>query len=180
MAGDVLALMDHLHLGKVHLIGYSMGARICAHLTLKHPERVQTLLLGGLGVHLVDGGGLPLGIADAMEAPTLESLSDPMQRMFRAFADANGSDLKALAACIRGSRESLTAADVGHIHVPTLVSVGTNDPIAGSPDELAMLMPNARAFAIQGRDHNLAVGDRTHKEAVLAFIAAHPFANKAA
>lgn len=180
MAGDVLALMDHLGLSKVHLMGYSMGARISAHLALKHPEQVRTLLLGGLGVHLVDGGGLPLGIADAMEAPSLESLSDPMQRMFRAFADANKSDLKALAACIRGSRESLTVHDAGRIDVPTLISVGTHDPIAGSADDLAMLMPNARAFAIQGRDHNLAVGDRTHKEAVLAFIAAHPFANKAA
>jgi pimeloyl-ACP methyl ester carboxylesterase len=179
MAGDVVALMDHLGLRKVHLMGYSMGARISAHLALTYPQRVQTLLLGGLGVHLVDGGGLPLGIADAMEAPSLDSLSDLMQRMFRAFAEANKSDLKALAACIRGSRESLGVGDVARIMAPTLISVGTNDPIAGSADDLAMLMPHARAFAIEGRDHNLAVGDRSHKEAVLAFIAAHPFATEA-
>ena len=176
MAGDVVALMRHLGLGKAHLMGYSMGARICAHFALMNPGPVQSLLLGGLGVHLVDGAGLPLGIADAMEAPSLDVLTDPMQRMFRAFADNNKSDLQALAACIRGSRESLSATDVGRIKTPTLISVGTNDPIAGSADELAMLMPRATAFAIQGRDHNLAVGDRSHKEAVLAFIAAHPFA----
>jgi pimeloyl-ACP methyl ester carboxylesterase len=179
MAADVVALMDHLALGKVHLMGYSMGARISAHLALTYPARVHTLLLGGLGVHLVDGSGLPLGIADALEAPSLAGLTDPMQRMFRAFADANGADLAALAACIRGSRESLGAADVARIAAPTLISVGTNDPIAGSGEELAMLMPRARAFAIEGRDHNLAVGDRTHKEAVLAFLAAHPFAGAA-
>ncbi len=178
MAGDVLALIDHLDLRQAHVMGYSMGARICAHLALLAPDRVSTLLMGGLGIHLVDGVGLPLGIAEAMEAPALESLTDPMQRMFRAFADQNGSDRLALAACIRGSRQTLSVADAARISVPVLISVGTNDPIAGAPEPLAAIMPQATAFAIQGRDHNLAVGDRSHKEAVLAFLAAHPMTDK--
>ena len=37
-----------------------------------------------------------------MEAPALESLSDPMQRLFRAFAESTQSDLRALAASGRG------------------------------------------------------------------------------
>ena len=72
-------------------------------------------MLGGLGIHLVEGVGLPLGIADAMEAPSLADVTDPMQRMFRAFAEQTGGDLQALAACIRGSRQTLTAAQVGAI-----------------------------------------------------------------
>jgi pimeloyl-ACP methyl ester carboxylesterase len=179
MAEDVRALMDHLSIPRAHVMGYSMGARICAHLALAHPERVKTLLLGGLGIHLVDGVGLPVGIADAMEAEALDDLTDPMQRMFRAFADANGQDRLALAACIRGSRQTMDVAEVARLTMPVLVSVGTNDPIAGPPEPLAELMPNARAFAIHGRDHNLAVGDRTHKEAVLAFIGAHPIRTSA-
>jgi pimeloyl-ACP methyl ester carboxylesterase len=174
MAEDLRALMDHLGLARAHVMGYSMGARIAAHLALAHPGRVGALLLGGLGIHLVDGVGLPVGIADAMEAKSLEELTDPAQRMFRAFADQNGQDRLALAACIRGSRQTMPVADVARIAAPTLISVGTNDPIAGPPEPLAELMPNARAFAIAGRDHNLAVGDRTHKEAVLAFLATHP------
>jgi hypothetical protein len=35
-------------------------------------------------------------------------------------------------------------------------------------------MPNARALDIVGRDHNLAVGDKTHKQGVLAFLAERP------
>jgi pimeloyl-ACP methyl ester carboxylesterase len=173
MAADVANLMAHLGIARAHVMGYSMGARIAAHLALRWPERVRTLSLGGLGIHLVDGVGLPLGIADAMEAPSLDSLTDPMQRMFRAFAEATRSDLAALAACIRGSRQTLTPAQVATIRVPTLICVGTNDPIAGAPGPLAELMPNARAFDIPGRDHNLAVGDKAHKEAVLAFLAVH-------
>lgn len=171
MAGDALALLDHLGIEEAFVMGYSMGARIASHVALDRPERVKALLLGGLGIHLVEGVGLPLGIADAMEAPSLDVLTDPMQRMFRAFADANGSDLKALAACIRGSRDTLTRDEVGRLAMPCLVSVGTKDAVAGSGQALADLMPNARHVPIEGREHNLAVGDRTHKAAVLAFLA---------
>jgi pimeloyl-ACP methyl ester carboxylesterase len=171
MAGDAKNLLDHLGLERADVMGYSMGARISAHLALAHPQTVRSLLLGGLGIHLVEGVGLPLGIADAMEAPSLDTLSDPKQRMFRAFAEQTGSDLKALAACIRGTRQTLTREEVGRIGAPTLISVGTRDDIAGSPQELAALIPGAQALDIPGRDHNLAVGDRVHKEGVIAFLA---------
>ena len=173
MAQDVVNLLDHLGLPKADIMGYSMGARITAHLALYHPDRVRAALLGGLGIHLVEGVGLPLGIADAMEAPSADGLTDPMQRMFRVFAEQTGSDLKALAACIRGSRQVLSAQEAGQIRVPVLISVGTNDTVAGDPHPLVALIPSAQVFDIEGRDHNLAVGDRSHKEAVLAFLLQH-------
>lgn len=172
MAADALALLDHLGISRAFVQGYSMGARISAFLTLAHPERVIGLALGGLGIHLVDGVGLPLGIAEALEAPDEAGISDPSQLMFRAFAQKNGQDLAALAACIRGSRQVMSRAEAGRIATPTLVAVGTHDDIAGAPEPLVALMPHARAFAIEGRDHNLAVGDRTHRAEVLAFYEA--------
>ncbi|RVA49444.1 alpha/beta hydrolase, partial [Mesorhizobium sp. M7A.F.Ca.US.001.01.1.1] len=39
---------------------------------------------------------------------------------------------------------------------------------------LAALMPNASAFHIEGRDHMLAVGDKTFKQRVLEFYAENP------
>lgn len=174
MAADARDLLDHLGIARADVMGYSMGARITAFFSLTYPERVRSCLLGGLGIHLVEGVGLPIGIADAMEAPSLEGLTDPTQRMFRAFAEANRQDLKALAACIRGTRQTLTREEVGQIRAPVLVSVGTTDAIAGSPAPLAALMPNARALDIPNRDHNLAVGDRTHKAGVLEFLSERP------
>jgi pimeloyl-ACP methyl ester carboxylesterase len=174
MAEDACRLLDHLGIERADVMGYSMGARITAHMALAAPKRMRSAILGGLGSHLVSGAGLPLGIADAMEAPSLDDLTDPMQRMFRAFAEQTKSDLKALAACIRGSRQSLTEGEVASIALPTLVAVGTNDPVAGSPHDLVKLMPNAKALDIPGRDHNLAVGDRVHKQGVLDFLASRP------
>jgi pimeloyl-ACP methyl ester carboxylesterase len=94
--------------------------------------------------------------------------------MFRAFAEQTRSDLRALAACMRGSREALSRAEVARITAPTLITVGGRDHIAGSPHELAALMPNARALELPNRDHNVAVGDMNHKRAVLAFLAERP------
>ncbi|MBD2746202.1 alpha/beta hydrolase [Microvirga sp. BT688] len=174
MAEDGLRLLDHLGIERADVMGYSMGARITAHMALTAPERMRSMLLGGLGIHLVEGVGLPLGIADAMEVPSLADLTDPMQRMFRAFAEQTGSDLKALAACIRGSRQVLTREEVATITLPALVSVGTKDDVSGSGPELARLIPNATALDIPGRDHNLAVGDKVHKQGVLDFLAQRP------
>jgi pimeloyl-ACP methyl ester carboxylesterase len=174
MAGDALRLLDHLGIERADVMGYSMGARITAHVALEAPARVRSALLGGLGIHLVQGVGLPLGIADAMEVASLADLTDPQQRMFRAFAEQTRSDLKALAACIRGSRQTLSVEDVRRIALPVLVSVGTADTVAGSGPELAALLPNGRALDIPGRDHNLAVGDKIHKQGVLEFLAERP------
>ena len=61
MAEDAIRLLDHLDIARADVMGYSMGARISAHLALVHSERVRALLLGGLGIHLVEGGRAPRG-----------------------------------------------------------------------------------------------------------------------
>src|SRR6201994_2887025 len=103
MAADVRALLDHLGIARADVMGYSMGARITAFLASSDPDRVRSATLGGLGIRLVDGVGLPESIAEALEAPSLDAVSDPTGRVFRAFGDQTKSDLRALAACIRGS-----------------------------------------------------------------------------
>jgi pimeloyl-ACP methyl ester carboxylesterase len=174
MAEDVRALLDHLDLERADVMGYSMGARIAAFFALAHPQRLRRMVLGGLGLHLVDGVGLPESIAEALEAPSLADVRDPMGRMFRAFAEQTKSDLKALAACIRGSRQTLTRDQVAAIRAPVLVAAGTKDTIAGSAHELAALLPAARALDIPGRDHMLTVGDKVFKEGVRRFLAESP------
>jgi pimeloyl-ACP methyl ester carboxylesterase len=167
---DVRALMDHLGVARADVMGYSMGARITAYLALAHPARVRRIVIGGLGIRLVRGVGLPESIALALEAPSVADVSDPQGRAFRAFAELTRSDLKALAACIRGSRQTLSPEEVARIAAPALIAVGTTDTIAGSAHELAALMPNARALDIPGRDHMLAVGDKVFKAGVVQFL----------
>jgi pimeloyl-ACP methyl ester carboxylesterase len=174
MAEDVRALLDHLDLRQADVMGYSMGARITAFLALQHPQRVRSAVLGGIGIKLVTGAGLPEEIAQALEAPSLAQVSDPMGYMFRAFAEQTKSDVRALAACVRGARDTMTREQAASIDVPALVAVGTKDFVAGAAAELAALLPRGKLLDIPNRDHMLAVGDKVFKAGVLEFLNERP------
>jgi pimeloyl-ACP methyl ester carboxylesterase len=176
MAGDVVALLDHVNIAGADVMGYSMGARITAQLAVHHFERLRSAIIGGLGIRLVErqGSGLAQRVVAALEAPSLADVTDPDGRAFRSFAEQTKSDLKALATCMRSPRALLTRAQVAGIRVPVLVAVGTKDEVSGSGPELAALIPGARMLDIPGRDHMLSVGDRTFKRAVLDFLQNRP------
>lgn len=174
MAGDVVALMDHLDIPRADLIGYSMGARIVGYTAVAHPERVRSAVLGGIGERFVDGpAGRPV-IAEALEAASLGDVTDPIGQMFRKFAEQTKSDLKALAACMRGQRKVISKEQASSIKAPVLIAVGTADDLASPGEALAQLIPGSQFLAIPGRDHNRAVGDPVFKQGVLDFLARRP------
>ncbi|WP_407175344.1 alpha/beta fold hydrolase [Bradyrhizobium sp. STM 3562] len=170
MASDVVALMDHLKIGRADVMGYSLGARMTAWLGLNQPERLRSAILGGIGMAMIEGGGPGENVAQALEAPSLDDVGDPVGRTFRAFADQTRSDRRALAACLRGSRGLMSREQVSAIHVPVLIAVGTADEVAGSAEELGELIPDAEVLDIPNRDHMRAVGDKVYKTGVVDFL----------
>jgi pimeloyl-ACP methyl ester carboxylesterase len=170
MAEDARRLLDHLGLAHADVMGYSMGARICAFLALAHPERVRSAVFAGLAGNMVRPVAGTGPIAHALEAESIDTVTNATARTFRAFADKTGGDLKALAACIRGAREPLTREMVARIACPVLVVSGGDDVIAGHADDLARLIPGAQALTVPGRDHMRTVGDRVYMEGVLNFL----------
>jgi len=171
MAGDVSALMDHLDIEHADIMGYSLGARMTAVLALRQPQRLRSAILGGIGI---EGGGPGENVAEALEASSLDDVTDPVGRTFRAFADQTRSDRLALAACLRGSRRLMTKDEAAGITVPVLIAVGTSDEIAGSAQALGKIIPGARVLDIPNRDHMRAVGDKVYKTGVLEFLSDRP------
>jgi len=174
MAEDARRLLDHLEIARADVIGYSMGARIGAFLALAHPGRVRSLVFGGLGANMIRPMAGTGPIAHALEAASIDDVTNATARTFRAFAESTRSDLRALAACIRSAREPITAEALGRLACPVLVAVGSEDVIGGAAADLAALIPGGAALVIEGRDHMKAVGDRRFKEGVVAFLSGRP------
>ena len=175
MADDVIALMDHLAIARADVMGYSLGSRMTAVLAQKAPQRLRSAILGGIGIGLIEGGGPGENVAEALEAPDLEDVTDPVGRTFRAFADQTRSDRRALAACLRGSRRLMTREEAAGITgVPVLIAVGTADEIAGSAHALGEIIPGSQVLDIPNRDHMRAVGDKVYKAGVLEFLSNRP------
>ena len=171
MAEDARRLLDHLGIAAADVIGYSMGARLTALLAIRHGARVRRAVLAGLAANMIHGLGGAETIARGFEAANPETIADPAARAFRAFAEQTNSDLKALAACMRGQRQSMSTAELGRIACPVLVVAGDADEIAGPVEPLVAAIPGARGLTLPGRDHMRAVGDRRFKQAVVSFLA---------
>ena len=158
MAEDAANLLDHLKIASADVMGYSMGGRIAAVLAIAHPARVRSLIIGGMGMGMVEGIGGEEEIVAALEAPTLEEAVGDAGRAYRKFAEQTRSDRRALAACIIGQREPMPVEQIRTIRVPVLVAVGTKDKVAGSAHELARADPRRRGSRhSQSRPH---AGDR--------------------
>jgi pimeloyl-ACP methyl ester carboxylesterase len=174
MAEDALGLLDHLKIERADVIGYSMGARIAAFLSLAHPGRVRSAVFAGLGANMIQGVGDPGPVAEALLAEDPSTIPDVNARAFRTFADQTKSDRRALAACIMATRDRIPGAELARLRVPVLVAAGTEDAIAGPAKPLAAAIPGAEILDIPGRDHMKAVGDRVFKEGVLSFLRRRP------
>jgi pimeloyl-ACP methyl ester carboxylesterase len=65
-ADDLAALIKKLDLGKVHVVGHSLGGGTALFLALRHPELVRTLTMSDSGVHF-KGDKLPEVVLAANE-----------------------------------------------------------------------------------------------------------------
>ena len=174
MAEDAQRLLDHLDITSAHVMGYSMGARISAFLTINHPTRVATAVYAGLAANMINGVGGGPEIAAGLEAPSLNDVTDLGAKAFRYFAEQTKSDLKALAACIRSSRIKINTDMLASIHVPVLVVTGEADTVSGPVQPLVDAIPGAIGKTLPRRNHMNAVGDKLYKETVLKFLKNHP------
>lgn len=169
MIRDIVNLLDHLHLPTVDYIGYSMGSQIGIRVAVQHPERIRRAVLAGIGNNVTQPWRHAEAVARRMRGDLTEE--SPAALMFYNFARAvPNNDLEALACCITGPSNPLTAAELASIRRPVLIAVGGADPIARQARALAEQIPGAEYFEVAGRDHTTAVPSRAMKERALEFL----------
>ena len=180
MAEDVRAVMAAAGVGTARLMGYSMGGFISLHLLMAHPETMTRLVIGGVGESYLENAKTSRDrmadprfrdeVADALLAPDKSTITNPVAKGFRTFAEQSGKDLRALAACMRAARRNFTREELSRSTRPVLVVCGEKDELTGSPQPLAAAFADGRAVTVPRRDHMTAVGDKVYKEAVLEFF----------
>lgn len=179
MANDVIAVVEHLQVKKPDLIGFSLGARVTLEVLRKRGDRFLLGVLCGVGELLLNprADGDPEGFAKAMEAEAPDAVGDDLAKRFRLFAEGQGQDLAALAACSRGLAHSANGwprETLAQIKNEMLVVAGSGDDLAGSAVALAACFPNARGKQIYGCGHMDCLTQPMFKAAVMDFLVGVP------
>jgi pimeloyl-ACP methyl ester carboxylesterase len=199
MVEDIARLLDHLHVAKAHIAGYSMGGAITGKFAAAHSDRVLTAVFGGSSPRI---GWTPQNERDADELaasleqgkgmrPLILRLSPPnepkpsgdaIDRQSRAALGRN--DALALAAVQRGNRQQVvTLAEVRGLSMPLLAVVGSADPIKAGVDAFKRIKPDLNVVVIEGATHSGARGAPARPEfaaAIQQFLNAHRTATTSA
>ncbi len=151
MVQDVIGLMDHLHIQKAYIVGYSMGGMIGMKLAVLHPERVKGLILGGMG--WLKEGGL-------------------QQEFWAGVSTKNQGRESALQACAKGfSKLAVTEAEVKSLTMPAAIIIGEKDPVKRLYVEpLETIRPDWPVTVVPGAGHIICVIKPEFKEAVVKTV----------
>jgi (E)-2-((N-methylformamido)methylene)succinate hydrolase len=173
LAHDVLEVIDAVGATHVHVVGFSLGALVAAHLAIQHRDRVATLALVSsvalrtpqeresvLG-RLAAAGSDLTGTVDAAIGRWFDQ--DWRQREPGLVADVHrtllSNDPASYLACytVFANGDQEVGPLLGDIAAPTLAITGSEDP--GSTPEmayrLAEAIPDAQAVVVEGARHLL-------------------------
>lgn len=170
---DVLAILDSLGIDeRAIFMGYSQGAGHSLRMALTCPERVRSLVLGGLG-----GGAL------AMSGLYFKSALNSRQKLVpwgeTLLQLAKSQDEKAMRyweTYIEAlQQDALEYGNLEAISVPTLIIVGENDSHTDFAafyvtQMLEERIPNSRRIVIEGTNHMTCAQDPRFWEAVTSFL----------
>ena len=173
MVEDVIHLMDHLKIGRAHLVGHSMGALIAANVAARYPARVTsaTLIAGPFYADRQTFATQVMPWVTDLEAGKglgnfIQWLFPRMEPKMAAGFGAQAvksNDLPSLIGVLRSLPEIAIAA-LRSDHVSSLVAVGTDDPLHPLSVSFAKASAGARLLELQGADHvNVAANPETTK-----------------
>jgi pimeloyl-ACP methyl ester carboxylesterase len=189
MARDVIALIGHLGLNAVDLVGFSMGAGTAARSLLLHPPELKSAILAGVGDYLIEDTPIEFPknwpVPDSVPRPiTVRIWAEEGARILEKgefvpghLASANliaakvtGADPTVLAAVIRGSiMDILPAEPFKTIKVPVLILNGRADSANLKVAALLKAIPTARTSLCEG-DHHSAPYQPSFQQAVVHFL----------
>lgn len=162
-AEDLLDFMDGAQLAKAHILGFSDGGNIALSFALKHPERVNRLILNGANLD-------PSGVKRSVQWPIILGYA-----LVRPFAARNpNARRKAELLGLMVNEPHIPAEQLQNLNLPVLVIAGERDMIrAEHTRRIAAALPNARLAIIPG-DHFIAAKNPDAFNAAVAHFLEEP------
>ncbi|MNQ34711.1 2-hydroxymuconate semialdehyde hydrolase [compost metagenome] len=152
-ADDTAALLEHLHIEKADLFGFSNGGTIALQVAIRHPQAVRKLVLASA---LVTRDGAYPWLWDAMAKARLENMPQELQEAYLKVAPRPENLRLFHDKAARRMRDfkDIPAAAIRSIAAPTLVVIGDADVIRPEHAvEMFRLLPHAQLAVLPGTDH---------------------------
>ncbi len=169
LVGDLRAVLPDDE--PVDAVGYSLGARLLLEVAASDPQPIRRLVIGGTAGQPLMQGIDPDAVERAVRGGSIPG--DPeTARIARTIGALPTNDVLALAALVRGLHSDPdTARRAPDPGMPTLVAVGTEDPLHDRARNWAETLPAARFVSIPGRSHVSAVPSAVFRSAAAEFLA---------
>ena len=142
-AGDLLGLLDQLHLDRAHIVGTAAGGFVALDFTLSYPRRVRSLVIANSIGGVEDADYLELG--RRLRPPGFANLPPDFRELGPSYRAGNASgaarwvELEKVSrppgptTPVQPLRNHITFAALGTIQAPTLLLTGDADLYAPPP-----------------------------------------------
>jgi pimeloyl-ACP methyl ester carboxylesterase len=149
-ADDVVALLEHLHVERADLFGFSNGASIALQVAIRHPRRVRKVVFAS---SFTRRSGAPPQLWEFMETATFANMPQPLKD---AFLRVNPDPRKLEMMHDKDAERMRNFEDVPDelvrsVRASTLVVTGDRDIV--TPEhavELSRLIPDSRLLVVPG------------------------------
>lgn len=171
LADDMIAVADAVGIARFHFVGLSIGGAIGQSLALRHPQRVQSLLLSDTQTESFADAAAHWGgrIAKLRESGSVEVIADDTMgrwltrdyrgrhplRWAQVRATVAGCTVEGYAGCAEALADFGYTSRLGGVTIPVLVTCGSEDPRA-TPEEsrrIAALFADGRYEEFSGARH---------------------------
>jgi 3-oxoadipate enol-lactonase len=193
MADDAVSILDDLAMDRVHLYGFSLGGMVAQQVALRHPDRVQSLVLGGthsggrraavpdpevmgffqrratMTSEQAAWASVPYNYGPRCRATQADRIAEDIERRLRNPFNERAYRAQLLAASLHNCYGRLD-----RIRAPTLVVHGARDriiPVANA-HMTAARVPGAQITILEDAGHLYPTEDTAVDEAIGTFFAA--------
>ena len=152
LSADVLAVMDHLNIGRAKFVGWSDGANISINIAMKYPQRAEKVFAFGANYNVAGARD------DYEDNPNVAAFISKAQSDYELLSKTPDQFENFVAALMSGMWEhepNVSPKQLGALTVPIAIAFGVHDEFIRleHAKDMAALMPNSKLILFENASH---------------------------